>query len=309
MKIEKFNNFLNEEMEVKSMEDFSKDVSELENDTLKGGEAEGMTIEDVAKMHNVPVEYLEKIMPDAIEIEMEHTDDPEVAARIALDHLAETPLYYDEVRGLPNMEEELEEIEDEEEKDIIDGVLKYGERVKKYNEMGADLEKAEKELEQAADEYAQEHQERVNDVEVDVQENVVIKLSDYIKESSLNDFIDSIGDTEIWYEKETNFDGWDFRERMYAEEPEHDYEYTKRYGKRIDPKNLEETHVLLGKVGETDLDKVYMIMNNWGVGEESNKFLMDKGVHHTSMSIGDIIKIGDDIFFVDRMGFKNIKDE
>jgi len=67
-------------------------------------------------------------MPSAIDIEMEHTDDPDVAARIALDHLAETPLYYDDKIGLPNMEEELEDMEDDEiEKVIYKNIKKFNE--------------------------------------------------------------------------------------------------------------------------------------------------------------------------------------
>jgi len=135
-------------------EDYTNESKGDDNymDALTGGEAEDMTIEDIAKKHDVPVEYLEKIMSDAIEIEMEHTDDPEVAARIALDHLEETPLYYDEVIGLPNMEEELDELEDEDVKDTIQRVLKYGEREKTYQEMDKDLEKVEDEEEQEKEE-------------------------------------------------------------------------------------------------------------------------------------------------------------
>lgn len=287
----RFEDFVNEEIEVKSMEDFADGVAELEVDALKGGEAEGKTIEDVADKHDIPVEYLEKIMIDAIEIEMEHTDDPEVAARIALDHLWETPLYYDDVLGLPNMEEELEDLEDDEIQDTIQKVLKYGEGEQ-----------------EDADDYEQEHKKRENDVSIDVQESIVIRLTDYLTED-LTKFVGIPGDTEIWYEKETCFDGWDFREKMYKEEPDHDMEYTKRCGERIDPKNLEKTHTLLGTIGETDLNEIYHLMNNWGVGDLSNRFLDSKGITHTSMSIGDIIKIDDTVYFVDSRGFKDITNE
>ncbi len=45
-----------------------------------------------------------------INVEMEHTDDPEVSKKIALDHLAEYDNYYD---GLKKMEEELAKQEKE----------------------------------------------------------------------------------------------------------------------------------------------------------------------------------------------------
>jgi len=108
-------------------------------DALEGGEAENLTIEDIADKHNVPVKYIEMIMPSAIDIEMEHTDDPDVAARIALDHLFETPLYYDEKLGLPDMEEELEDMSDEEIEEIINKDL--NKNIKKFNEFEDDSEK------------------------------------------------------------------------------------------------------------------------------------------------------------------------
>jgi len=56
-----------------------------------------------------------------IEVEMEHTDDPEISKNIALDHLAEIPDYYTrlaameaEALGADN-EEEIDEIEDKDE--------------------------------------------------------------------------------------------------------------------------------------------------------------------------------------------------
>jgi len=37
-----------------------------------------------------------------IQVEMEHTDDPRLALKIALDHLAEDPLYYDHLKFVEN---------------------------------------------------------------------------------------------------------------------------------------------------------------------------------------------------------------
>jgi len=389
---------------VKSIEDFTEGVAEVEIDALKGGEAEGKTIEDVADKHDIPVEYLEFILPDAIQIEVEHTDDPEVAARIALDHLWETPLYYDEELGLPEMEEELEEMDDEEIKDVINKVLKYGESeddddeedekeedVKEGIDHSKLIEAQSESVEEVANSLFRElknhrmsdgsgsdnrlHIENENEVELElrhwgrwelddgdedeedndyeimsnsssdafdeiikkykdrypsftiywdtgeknwvyvtvkkskVKEGIIIFSDFETVNEDLTKFVGSPGDTEIWYEKATNFDAWDFREEMYQKEADHDMEYTKRYGDRIDPKNLEKTHALLGTIGETDLDEIYHLMNTWGVGELSNNFLKEKGVSHTSMSIGDIIKIGDTVYFVDGHGFKDITNE
>lgn len=85
---------------------------------------EPMSIEEIAKKHDVAIEYIESILPEATNIEMEHTDDPDLALKIALHHLEETILYYDDDIGLPNMEEELEDLDDEEIEDIVEDRLK-----------------------------------------------------------------------------------------------------------------------------------------------------------------------------------------
>lgn len=131
----------------------------------------------------------------------------------------------------------------------------------------------------------------------------VYKLTEVINESDLSDFVDSPGKTEIWYEKRTNFDSWDDRIKWGR-----DKEYIRRYGPLPNSKNLKNTHALLGKIKETNPSKIYKMMQgeNWGQGSVTNKFLQSKGVGHTTMSIGDIIKIGNKVLFVDERGFKDI---
>lgn len=70
-------------------------------------ESEGMTVEDIAKKHNVSVEKIKEQIRKGIEIEYEHTDSREEAERIAMDHLTEIPDYYDR---LSRMEEEAKSI-------------------------------------------------------------------------------------------------------------------------------------------------------------------------------------------------------
>ena len=52
------------------------------------------SVEQVAKKHGVSVEKIEKELKMGIKVEMEHTDDPDEAKNIALQHLAEVPDYY-----------------------------------------------------------------------------------------------------------------------------------------------------------------------------------------------------------------------
>ena len=56
-----------------------------------------MSVEEIADHHGVPVEQIEQQLEIGIEVEMEHTTDPEAAKEIALDHLKEMPDYYDEL--------------------------------------------------------------------------------------------------------------------------------------------------------------------------------------------------------------------
>jgi len=60
-------------------------------------DAPTMSVEEIADHHGVPVEQIEQQLEIGIEVEMEHTKDPEAAKEIALDHLMEMPNYYDEL--------------------------------------------------------------------------------------------------------------------------------------------------------------------------------------------------------------------
>lgn len=62
---------------------------------------EGRAADNGVTVKDVDPEQLRR----GTEVEMEHTTDPKIARKIALDHLAEYPDYYD---GLKKMEELLE---------------------------------------------------------------------------------------------------------------------------------------------------------------------------------------------------------
>jgi hypothetical protein len=61
---------------------------------LLHGKAEGMTLEDIAKKHNVGIKELTHQLKLGIKIEHEHTKNNELAKKIAMDHLFEEPDYY-----------------------------------------------------------------------------------------------------------------------------------------------------------------------------------------------------------------------
>jgi GNAT superfamily N-acetyltransferase len=55
---------------------------------------QSLSISEVADIHGVSVENLRNELVEGIKTEMEHTNDPEQAKKIALDHLKENPQYY-----------------------------------------------------------------------------------------------------------------------------------------------------------------------------------------------------------------------
>lgn len=73
-------------------------------------------------------------------------------------------------------------------------------------------------------------------------------------------------------------------------------------------KTIEDTHTLLGSIRETDLDKIFHMLQGevWSPHGEARNVISDLGLWHTSMSVGDIIEVDGNLFFVDRFGFKKL---
>jgi len=65
-----------------------------EEDSIPGGLAKGMTLNDIAEKHGMSVDMLVAEFKKGIQTEMEHTTDREMAKEITLDHLFEDPQYY-----------------------------------------------------------------------------------------------------------------------------------------------------------------------------------------------------------------------
>jgi hypothetical protein len=77
-----------------------------ETEKVRGGLSDNMTIDKIAEKHGVGIRTIEMQIEKGKKIEMEHTDDPKEAERVAMDHLVEIPDYYDR---LVKMEKEAEE--------------------------------------------------------------------------------------------------------------------------------------------------------------------------------------------------------
>jgi len=82
-----------------------EEVGVIDEEKIKGGAADGKEPEEIADEQGLEVDEVEGAIDQGQAIEMEHTDDANMAGEIATDHVEETtPDYYDELGG---MEEQL----------------------------------------------------------------------------------------------------------------------------------------------------------------------------------------------------------
>jgi len=104
-------------------------------------------------------------------------------------------------------------------------------------------------------------------------EGMVLKYST-LNDANLYSPCYSEGETEIWYMKQFN--------------------PLCTYSKA----NLEKTHVLLGKINESNLETIFCKMQgeNWSPNGEAFGLILSKGLKHTSMTAGDVVKIKDKYF-------------
>lgn len=82
---------------------YFKLFSEFINENkIPGGISGDMSLEDIAKKHEVDIKELDTEYKKGITIEMEHTDDENIAMEIARDHLFEDPKYYTKLATIEN---------------------------------------------------------------------------------------------------------------------------------------------------------------------------------------------------------------
>src|SRR5574343_75366 len=79
---------------------FESVKSDEADEYIIGGRADGMTPEDIARKHGLPVEDIEEQLDMGEKVEMEHTNDPKMAREIAMDHEEEIPDYYDRLKKI-----------------------------------------------------------------------------------------------------------------------------------------------------------------------------------------------------------------
>ena len=102
---------------------FTKEESKEEK--IKGGKSKGMSLDDLAKYHakdkyaktqnpertKKMYDHLRSQLNKGIKVEMEHTEDKEIAKEIAMDHLYEDPNYYNKLSKIHREGEKVEATE------------------------------------------------------------------------------------------------------------------------------------------------------------------------------------------------------
>ena len=89
-----------------------REESKIKEESLDGGLTDNKTLEDIAKKHDKKGYYhidnmvssLKKELEMGIKVEMEHTKDKKRAKAIAMDHLWETPNYYNKLKKVETKE-------------------------------------------------------------------------------------------------------------------------------------------------------------------------------------------------------------
>jgi hypothetical protein len=78
---------------------------------MKGGLADGMSIKDIAKKHNLALSKINHQIAMGKKVEKEHTDNSTVAKEIAMDHLVEIPDYYTRLAAMEKKAKKSEDVE------------------------------------------------------------------------------------------------------------------------------------------------------------------------------------------------------
>jgi 8-oxo-dGTP pyrophosphatase MutT (NUDIX family) len=102
---------LNKAIESKEKNDLfiEGDIEKSEKNKIKGGKADGMSLQDIADKHKVGLDKLKKQFLMGVKVEMEHTNKHDEAVEIAMDHLVESAEYYTKLAQMESTFKEKDE--------------------------------------------------------------------------------------------------------------------------------------------------------------------------------------------------------
>lgn len=89
---------INESQLEKIYQFVNPDVDSVNEDDIKGGKADKLSIDDIVEKHKTTFDHIKEQLNMGIKVEMEHTDDKDKAKEIAMDHLAEDSDYYTKLK-------------------------------------------------------------------------------------------------------------------------------------------------------------------------------------------------------------------
>jgi hypothetical protein len=103
----------------------------------------------------------------------------------------------------------------------------------------------------------------------------------------------------------TSYKIWYMRPRYFADGIM-GYDFCQGAKRLPDVNNLEATHIKLKEVDAANLEAVFLHMQgeNWSPNGKARSLIDTKGLRHTSMSIGDIVVTGNEVYTCDIRGFK-----
>lgn len=117
------------------------------------------------------------------------------------------------------------------------------------------------------------------------------------------------GDVEIWYARPAAQRDLIMGSQFWSDFPQ-------SVDDKLTVDELKESHVLLGTIDidssmETRrrLEKAYQAMRaeNWSPRGEAREMIKSKGLQHTTMSVGDIVRLEDSVHIVDTIGFVELE--
>ena len=112
--VSKFKQQMPDSKEEYSAHDYAKEME------AKGEGEESACIQDIAAKHGVSIDEIQHQLEMGIKVETEHTDDFDIATKIATDHLNEDPHYYTKLAKMEAENEEGELMQHMKQKGMID---------------------------------------------------------------------------------------------------------------------------------------------------------------------------------------------
>lgn len=114
-----------------------------------------------------------------------------------------------------------------------------------------------------------------------------------ISDASENDEVDEytrkrlkVGNTKIWYQKEFNM----------------------RHKDLYNKENIKKSHVCMGSIECKILEDLFECLQAemWSPNGEARQLVKSRGTDHTSLSVGDIVEIGNKFYVCEPIGWREL---